>query len=197
MLFRSGVNREKRNVYIDTKENICEIKNVNTKQKAYIRILDNDIYSYLDENCNLHTQISADFEQGESKQIYFILSQDKEIILSYNKDNIGDKIKVTLDNFDNLNKVKITTDNKELDCLFNNWLMYQTYSARLCGKCGYYQVGGAIGFRDQLQDCLAYLYTNPEYVKNHILLSAERQFIEGDVLHWWHRYAEEIGRAHV
>ncbi len=187
-----GVNREKRNIYIDTKENICEMKNVISKQKAYIRILDNDIYSYLDENCNLHTQISADFEQGESKQIYLILSQDKESILSYNKDNIGDKIKVTLDNFDNLNKIKIITENKELDCLFNNWLMYQTYSARLCGKCGYYQVGGAIGFRDQLQDCLAYLYTNPEYVKNHILLSAERQFIEGDVLHWWHGYAEGV-----
>ncbi|MDE5990283.1 MAG: hypothetical protein K2H36_01730, partial [Clostridia bacterium] len=57
---------------------------------------------------------------------------------------------------------------------------------RINGKCGYYQSGGAIGFRDQLQDMLTMLYIDPEKVKNHILLCAEHQFLEGDVQHWWH-----------
>ncbi|MEG1608977.1 MAG: hypothetical protein RR348_03840, partial [Clostridia bacterium] len=76
---------------------------------------------------------------------------------------------------------------KNLDILVNNWLFYQVESARLNGKCGYYQVGGAVGFRDQLQDCLAMLYKNPAYVRRHILDCAEHQYIDGDVMHWWHK----------
>ncbi len=82
--------------------------------------------------------------------------------------------------------VKISTPDKKLDILFNNWLYYQTYSSRLLARCGFYQAGGAIGFRDQLQDCLMLMLREPEYVKNHILTCSKHQFKEGDVQHWWH-----------
>lgn len=84
------------------------------------------------------------------------------------------------------NRIQITTPERKLDIIFNNWLYYQTVASRLMGRCGFYQAGGAYGFRDQLQDCLALLITEPEFVRAHILKCAEHQFKEGDVQHWWH-----------
>ncbi|MBQ4075114.1 MAG: hypothetical protein IJD39_07930 [Clostridia bacterium] len=73
-----------------------------------------------------------------------------------------------------------------LNCMMNRWLPYQTLAARLMARMGPYQAGGAFGFRDQLQDLLSLLHTQPEFAKNHILLCASHQFQEGDVQHWWH-----------
>ncbi|MDR1092704.1 MAG: hypothetical protein LBL66_00980, partial [Clostridiales bacterium] len=87
--------------------------------------------------------------------------------------------------FSNLSKLKIKTPDPAFDALFR-WLPYQTLSGRFYGRAGYYQAGGAYGFRDQLQDCLALLYVDPALVRNHILLCARRQFKEGDAQHWWH-----------
>ena len=82
--------------------------------------------------------------------------------------------------------INIETPDKETDILANGWLMYQTLSSRFFARAGYYQSGGAFGFRDQLQDCLAIVYSEPELVREHIIKCAAHQFKQGDVLHWWH-----------
>jgi len=88
--------------------------------------------------------------------------------------------------YDLLNVIQIDTPDKSLNIMMNGWLLYQVVSCRLYGRTAFYQSGGAIGFRDQLQDSLALLNQRPELVRAQILLHASRQFEEGDVQHWWH-----------
>ena len=85
-----------------------------------------------------------------------------------------------------LNAIRVDTPDPSFNFMVNGWYLYQTYAARMFARSGFYQVGGAFGFRDQLQDSMSFLYSEPERTRNQILKHAAHQFKEGDVLHWWH-----------
>lgn len=139
-------------------------------------------------------QVSITVRAGETKTIIFGLGQSadsKEITCLRQKYKDVLKVSEELDKVKRywdkiLGTIKVKTSDRAIDIMVNGWLLYQTISCRINARAAFYQCGGAYGYRDQLQDTLSLLYTNPEALKNQILIASSRQFEEGDVQHWWH-----------
>jgi cyclic beta-1,2-glucan synthetase len=139
-------------------------------------------------------QAHLDIAAGETTEIVFILGQGrdrddaKKLIRKWREPEKAqhalDSVRERWDRL--LTTVRVKTPDPAFDLMLNHWLVYQTLSSRIMARAGFYQAGGAIGFRDQLQDVLALLLIDPARARAHILDCAARQFEEGDVLHWWH-----------
>lgn len=131
---------------------------------------------------------------GERKEVTFLTGQEtspgkaSELIRSKMiKASGGAMLRATTDRWDSLlGGITIETPDRAMDLMVNRWLLYQTLSCRIFGRTALYQSSGAFGFRDQLQDCLALSATHGDIPGKHILMSASKQFVQGDVLHWWH-----------
>jgi cyclic beta-1,2-glucan synthetase len=138
-------------------------------------------------------QVPIDLRNGESTEIVFFLGQTeskemaRELISKYRTRNVNRILKEVTTYWDDiLNAVQIKTPDRALDLLINRWVLYQTLCCRVWARAGFYQLSGAYGFRDQLQDVLALTTAGRGIAREHLLRAASRQFIAGDVQHWWH-----------
>ncbi|MBK6963569.1 MAG: cyclic beta 1-2 glucan synthetase [Bacteroidales bacterium] len=139
-------------------------------------------------------QVKYDLLDGEEKEIVFQLgnASDTQAVMALihhfsRKEHVLQSLFAVKEYWnETLGAVQVTTPDDSLNILANGWLSYQTLACRIFARSGFYQSGGAFGFRDQLQDVLSLLFSKPEIARSQILLSASRQFAEGDVQHWWH-----------
>ena len=139
-------------------------------------------------------QVRLDVPPGESRSVAFVLGQGitathaTALAAKYSGVSEGRRAIERSERFwdDTLGAVQVHTPDDSFDLLVNRWLLYQTLSCRIWARSGPYQPGGAFGFRDQLQDCASLLYSRPDLCRAHLRLAASRQFVEGDVQHWWH-----------
>ena len=139
-------------------------------------------------------RIVVTLSPGAEQELIFLLGQgdDRDQALALlaefrTAERVHEAVDETLELWDEIGSaVSVKTPEPALDLAMNGWLLYQTLSCRIWGRSAFYQSGGAYGYRDQLQDVMALVYSRPDIAREHILRAASRQFEEGDVQHWWH-----------
>ena len=140
-------------------------------------------------------EIEVEIESFSNKEVVFVLGAEenkldcKNMAYKYSKIQNCKQALASVRQYwkELLGRLQVYTPLESTNILLNGWCIYQTLESRLWGRSGYYQSGGAFGFRDQLQDTLALKYINPEFLKHQILEHSKHQFQEGDVEHWWHK----------
>jgi cyclic beta-1,2-glucan synthetase len=144
----------------------------------------------LDPCCALQT--AMELAAGEEREVVFVLGdargleEAQALIAKYRSADLDGVLQQVVSHWDELlGAVQVATPDRALDIMLNRWLPYQTLSARVWGRTGFYQASGAYGFRDQLQDGMALVYARPDLTREHLLRAASRQFHQGDVQHWW------------
>src|SRR4030095_11246333 len=176
----------------DRSEFIGRNRHLDNPQALYRKKLSGRTGAAMDTCAALH--VKFDLLNGAEKEIIFMIGSEVNVQEAKNLlQKFSDKNAV-LQSFQSIkdywkevvDAVQVTTPDTALNILANGWLIYQTIACRMFARSGFYQSGGAFGFRDQLQDSLALLHTQPAMAREQILLSASRQFAEGDVQHWWH-----------
>lgn len=135
--------------------------------------------------------INLNVKHNENKEVFFIIGSSDDnhkLINKYKKVKTVDAELEKVKSFweDKLSYIKVNTPDETFNYAINGWYLYQSYVSRIYAKTGLYQVGGAFGFRDQLQDSMSLIYSDPKLTKQLIINSAMHQFKKGDVLHWWH-----------
>jgi len=149
-------------------------------------------------------QVPFDLAQGAEREIVFTLGVGQGIDNARNlvqrscgAQGAHDALQAVTKYWSHtLGAVQVETPDESINVLTNGWLLYQTLACRLWARSGFYQSGGAFGFRDQLQDVMALIHCEPGLMRQHLLLCASRQFPEGDVQHWWHPPSGRGVRTH-
>jgi cyclic beta-1,2-glucan glucanotransferase len=138
-------------------------------------------------------QTGLELRPGGRAEVVFFLGQGesredaRELIDRYRGADLDGVLREVTKRWDDvLGTVQITTPEPSMDILLNRWLLYQTLSCRVWARGAFYQMSGAYGFRDQLQDVLALTVAQRDITRRHLLRAATRQFVQGDVQHWWH-----------
>src|SRR5215213_4319540 len=139
-------------------------------------------------------QVMVELAPHEAREVVFLLgeAESKEAAQSVvntfrQSGTVNAAFEKVLAHWDKLlGTVEVRTPDAALDTMLNRWLLYQTLSCRIWARTAFYQSGGAFGFRDQLQDVMALVYSSPDIARKQIVLAASHQFKEGDVQHWWH-----------
>ncbi len=138
-------------------------------------------------------QTTIELAAGSRAEVVFFLGEAanpeeaRELIVRYRTHDVAAALRAVAERWDEvLGTVQVKTPDRSMDILLNRWLLYQTLACRVWARSALYQAGGAYGFRDQLQDVMALAVAEPALARQHVLRAAARQFVEGDVQHWWH-----------
>ena len=139
-------------------------------------------------------QVAVELHEDEEKEVIFRIGAGKnehhtrDLVRRIKGSEVAHQAQTKVHDQWNriLGAVYVKTPDEAMNVMTNGWWVYQALACRMWGRSGFYQSGGAYGYRDQLQDVLALMHTTPEITREHIKLAASRQFKEGDVQHWWH-----------